>query len=36
MNNEYTKKYKKSQVKPYGFEYCIMDLNKSNKNDLFN
>jgi len=34
MNNEYTKKYKKSQVKPYRFEYSIMVLNKRIKNDF--
>ncbi len=34
MNNEYTKKYKKSQVKPCYFGYSIMDLNKSMKIDF--
>ena len=34
MNNEYTKKYKKSQVKPCCFEYSIMVLNNSMKNDF--
>lgn len=34
MNNEYTKKYKKSQGKSYGFKYSIMDFNKNLKIDF--
>ena len=34
MNNEYTKKSKKSQGESYGLKYSIMDFNKTIKIDF--